>query len=141
MASNMDIVFDEPSIGRLEVLSWNHGVSQQPAGTRSSGGGSAAHESLRFTKYVDAKSNELMQACWNGRQFHSAVLTVYRAGDDDRLVVFLKVTMTHVVISNYSVSGGPGDLPVENISLDYGIVAYEYFHHKAIDSETHDTPK
>jgi type VI protein secretion system component Hcp len=34
--------------------------------------------------------------------------------------------MQHVVISNYSVSGGPGDVPVENVSLDYGTVMYEY---------------
>jgi type VI secretion system secreted protein Hcp len=30
------------------------------------------------------------------------------------------------VISNYSISGGPGDVPVENVSLDYGIIQYSY---------------
>ena len=39
--------------------------------------------------------------------------------------------MTHVVISNYSVSGGPGDIPVENVALDYGIISYEYISPKS----------
>ncbi len=39
--------------------------------------------------------------------------------------------MQHVVIANYSVSGGPGDMPVENVSLDYGIIQYNYMDQKA----------
>jgi type VI secretion system secreted protein Hcp len=35
-----------------------------------------------------------------------------------------------VVISNYSISGGPGEIPVENVSLDYGIVQYTYVNQK-----------
>lgn len=34
--------------------------------------------------------------------------------------------MEHVIIANYSVSGGPGDLPVENVALDYGTIQYIY---------------
>jgi len=43
--------------------------------------------------------------------------------------------MEHVVIANYSVSGGPGDLPVENVSLDYGIVNYIYVDQKKDDAQ------
>jgi type VI protein secretion system component Hcp len=42
--------------------------------------------------------------------------------------------MQHVVILNYSVSGGPGDIPVENVSLDYGTVQYTYIDQKHGDS-------
>ena len=41
--------------------------------------------------------------------------------------------MEHVIIANYSVSGGPGDLPVENLALDYGIIQYSYIPQKAAD--------
>jgi type VI protein secretion system component Hcp len=34
--------------------------------------------------------------------------------------------MTDVVISNFSISAGAGDLPVENISLAYGKIIYTY---------------
>jgi type VI secretion system secreted protein Hcp len=44
-----------------------------------------------------------------------------------------------VIISNFSVSGGPGDIPVENVSLDYGIVEYTYKQQKQADeSAMHD---
>ena len=36
-----------------------------------------------------------------------------------------------MIIANYSVSGGPGDIPVENVSLDYGIIQYNYKDRKA----------
>jgi type VI secretion system secreted protein Hcp len=39
----------------------------------------------------------------------------------------------HVVISNFSISGGAGDVPVENVSLDYGIVKYTYKPQKRLD--------
>jgi type VI protein secretion system component Hcp len=45
-------------------------------------------------------------------------------------VEYLTVAMEHVIISNYTVSGGPGDIPVENVSLDYGTVRYDYKEHK-----------
>ena len=50
--------------------------------------------------------------------------------------------------ANYSVSGGPGDIPVENVSLDYGIVQYTYLDQKHADGTadsnlpaTHDLEK
>ena len=47
-------------------------------------------------------------------------------GATDNAVKYLEIVMEHVVISNYSVSGGPGDVPVENVSLSYGKVQYTY---------------
>lgn len=36
------------------------------------------------------------------------------------------MVLQNVIIANFSVSGGPGDVPVENVSLDYGSVTYTY---------------
>ena len=151
MATNMYLKFEEPAVtgastaaghhGEIEVLSWNHGFGQPTSPTRSSAGSGtveqATHQSFTFTKYLDSATNELLKYCWSGKQFKKATLTCYRSDSagDGKPVQFLEVVMEHVVISNYSVSGGPGDIPVENVSLDYGIVQYHYTDQKRHDSD------
>ena len=142
MATSMFIKFDMPSIvgssqapdhaGEIEVLSWSHGFVQPTSPTRGSAasGGmeQATHQNFTFTKYLDASTDDLLKHCWSGKQFGKVTLTCYRAdgSDHNKTVEYLGVVMEHVVISNYSISGGPGDIPVENVSLDYGIIQYNY---------------
>jgi type VI secretion system secreted protein Hcp len=142
MASNMYLEFTDPAVEgsstagghekKIEVLSWSHGFVQPSSPTRSSAGAGtveqASHQNLTFTKYLDTATNALLKFCWSGKQFKTATLTCYRSdgATDNKPVEYLKIVMEHVVISNYSVSGGPGDLPVENVSLDYGTVQYNY---------------
>ncbi|HEX7154200.1 MAG TPA: type VI secretion system tube protein Hcp [Thermoanaerobaculia bacterium] len=149
MSSNMYIKFETPNIEaassaaghekEIEVLSWNHGFVQPTSPTRSTAGAGtveqATHQNISFTKYLDASTHALLKHCWSGKQIGKATLTCYRASGatDNKPVEYLKVVMEHVIISNYSVSGGPGDLPVENVSLDYGIVQYNYVDQKAAD--------
>jgi type VI secretion system secreted protein Hcp len=137
MATNMYIHFEKPAIGQeeIEVLSWNHGFSQPASPTRGGGSGSvdqATHQNLVFTKYLDRATNELLKYCWSGKDFGRVTLTCYRASGatDQKPVLYLKVVMQHVIISNYAVTGGPGDIPVENVALDYGTVQYEYISQK-----------
>ncbi|HYK01917.1 MAG TPA: type VI secretion system tube protein Hcp [Thermoanaerobaculia bacterium] len=149
MATNMYIKFEEPAIEaastaaghekELEILSWSHGFNQPTSATRSTAGGGtveqAAHSNLSFSKYLDSSTHALLKYCWSGKQIGKATLTCYRSSGatDNKPVEYLKVVMEHVIISNYSVSGGPGDLPVENVSLDYGIIQYNYVDQKHAD--------
>ena len=149
MASNMYLKFEEPNVEgsstadghakEIEILSWNHGFVQPTSPTRSSAGAGtveqATHQNLSFTKYLDTATNDLIKNCWSGKQFKTATLTCYRSDGavDNKPVEYLKIVMEHVVIANYSVSGGPGDVPVENVSLDYGIVQYNYKEQKHAD--------
>src|SRR3954454_15025135 len=143
MATNMYLKFEGPAIaggstrpghqGEIELLSSNHGFVQPTSPTRSGGGSEQAnHSNLTFTKYLDAATNELLKYCWGGRQIEKATISCFRSEghSDDPPVVYLTIVMEHVVIANYSISGGPGDLPVENISLDYGIIRYSYIDQK-----------
>ena len=155
MATNMYIKFEEPAIEgsggaaghekEIEILSWSHGFSQPTSPTRSTAGSGtveqANHSNFTFTKYLDSATNALLKYCWSGKQIGKATLTCYRSSgaDDNKPVEYLKVIMQHVVISNYSVSGGPGDIPVENVSLDYGIIQYNYVNQK--DAGTGGTAK
>ena len=154
MASNMYIKFEEPAIEAgstaagheddIEILSWNHGFSQPTSPTHSfAGSGSveqADHMNLSFTKYLDSSTHSLLRYCWAGKQIGKATLSCYRAdgAEDNQPVKYLEVVMEHVVVANYSVSGGPGDIPVENISLDYGIVQYTYTSQKKDSGESGD---
>ncbi|MEO8381193.1 MAG: type VI secretion system tube protein Hcp [Acidobacteriota bacterium] len=149
MAINMYLKFEEPAVtasstaaehvGDIEVLSWSHGFVQPTSPSRSSAGSGtveqATHQNFSFTKYLDTATDQLLKNCWSGKQFAKATLTCYRADGaaDNKPVEYLKVVMEHVVIANYSVSGGPGDVPVENVSLDYGIVQYTYKDQKHAD--------
>lgn len=142
MEANMYLKFEEPAIEgtstapghakEIEVLSWSHGFTQPTSPTRSSaGGGSAAqanHSSLSFTKYIDAASNELLKYCWGGQQIGKATLTCLRSSGaaGDKPVEYLRVALQHVIISDYRVSGGVGDVPTENVSLDYRTVQYTF---------------
>ncbi len=155
MATNMYIKFEDPAIDgsstaeghskEIEVLSWNHGFAQPTSPTRSAGGSGtveqATHQNLTFTKYLDGATNALLKMCWSGKQIGKATLRCFRSDGTpaNTPVEYLQVVMQHVVISNYSVSGGPGDIPVENVSLDYGTVQYIYKDQKQPDgSAKHD---
>lgn len=132
--ANMFIKFEEPAIEgsstvsgherEIEVLSWSHGFAQQSSPTREGSAEHAHHANLTFTKYLDVATNTLLKLCWNGKQIGKATLSCYRG--DGAKEKYLEVEMKHVIIANYSVSGGPGDIPVENIALDYGVIQYKY---------------
>ena len=142
MATNMYIKFEGPAIEggssanehakEIEMLSWNHGFSQPTSPTRSTAGSGtveqANHQNFSFSKYTDSATDDLLKMCWTGDQIDKATVTCYRAASatDNKPVEYLKVIMEHLVVSNFSISGGPGDIPVENISLDYGIIQYNY---------------
>ncbi len=142
MTSNMYMKFEMPSIagasqapghiGEIEVLSWSHSFAQTTRPLRNQATTEvvepATHANFTFTKYVDSSTNDILKICWAGKQIGKATLTCYRADGStgDTPVEYLVVVMEHVVISNYSISGGPAGVPVENISLDYGIIQYIY---------------
>jgi type VI secretion system secreted protein Hcp len=149
MATNAYLKFEEPGIqagstaseheNEIEILSWNHGFSQPTSPTRSNAGSAtveqANHQNFSFSKYLDSATHDILKYCWSGKQIGKATVACFRSdgATDNKPVKYLEVLMEHVVISNYSVSGGPGDVPVENISLDYGIVQYTYTSQKKAD--------
>ncbi|MEM9556799.1 MAG: type VI secretion system tube protein Hcp [Acidobacteriota bacterium] len=147
MATNMYLKLDGIEGGctaaghekEIEILSWHHGFSQPTSPVRSSAGSGtveqANHQALAFSKYIDGATDDLLKACWDGSQIKEGILTCYRSdgATDNKPVEYLRVTMEKIVVSNLSISGGPGDVPVENISLDYGTVKYTYVPQKRAD--------
>ena len=146
MATNMYIEFT-PALktevtvdghkNHIEIMGWNHGFSQPTSPVRSSAGAGtveqANHMNLSFTKYLDGSTTDVLKKCWAGEQFDTAKVHCYRASKENKPVKYLEVEMKHVIIANYSISGGPGDIPVENVSLDYGVLTYKYLPQKRAD--------
>lgn len=138
MATNMYIKFDgvdgesedKNHAQWIEILNWSHGFSQPSSPVRASSGSTvekANHSSLNFTKYMDIATKDLLQACWNGKQYPKVDIECFRSdGTDDNAIKYLMINMEQVVISNYSFSGGGGDIPIENLSLSYGKITYTY---------------
>jgi type VI secretion system secreted protein Hcp len=116
----------------LEVLSFSHSFTQPTSPSRSTAGGGtverATHADFTISKYLDASTDDLIKACWAGKTIATAQLQAYRSdGEGNKAALYLQVDFEQVVISNYSISGGPGDIPTENVSLSYGKVTYSYY--------------
>jgi len=113
----------------IEILGWSHSFSQPTAAVRSSSGSTAEkanHSDLSFTKYLDNATDAILSTCWKGEQLKKATIECYRADGTDVGTKYLTIDMEFAIVSNYSISGGGGDIPLENISLSYGTVAYTY---------------
>lgn len=148
MAGNMFLEITGPDIkgsstdskhkDQLQILSWGHSFSQPTSPTRSAAGGGtveqAAHAPFSFTKYTDSATDDLLKYIWNGKQIKKCVFSAYRAdGGNSVGVLYLKIEMEQVIISHFSVGGGAGDIPVENVSLNYGKISYTYMQQKKED--------
>jgi type VI secretion system secreted protein Hcp len=122
----------------VEVLSWSHGFSQPASPIRSSTGSTierANHSDFSITKYLDSATDDLLKACWSGDQFKSVDLECFRADGDNAPIKYLEVNMEDVIVSNVNLSGGGGDIPIENISLGYSKVTYKYDSKKKSDAK------
>jgi len=120
---------DEGHVGWIEILSFHHGLSQSIGGSRSSGGAATAgrvdHQDFTITKELDKSTPMIHLHCCNGKHIPKIELELCRAGEDKNL--FMKYTLSDVVISNVTPSGMAGtNMPSENLSLNYGKIEWEY---------------
>lgn len=137
MASNMYIKFDDV-VGEatdtnhtdwIEILSWNHGFSQPASPLRGSSGSTvemANHSDFNFTKAIDSATDDLIGACWKGLQYEKVTVECFKSDGGNEPIKYLEIDMEDVVVSNFSISGGQGSLPMENVSLAYSKIKYIY---------------
>ena len=131
MTSKSYVRFEEPDIagastapghqGEIDVLSWTQSVVP-PAGSEQD------PQHLSFTKYLDGVTKSLLESMRNGKQFRRVTITCFRTegAAGNQPAKYLTIAMEHVVIDDYAISSGPGDVSVENISLRYGLIQYDY---------------
>ena len=46
--------------------------------------------------------------------------------DDTAAVRYMYYVLTHAIISNVQISGGAGDIPIETVSFNYGLIYWKY---------------
>lgn len=147
MASNMFIKFDgvdgeSTDVNHdkwIEILSWSHSFSQPASPLRDSTGSTierANHADFSITKYLDTATDDLLKSCWSGKQHETVAVECFRSDGNNAPIKYLEINMDDVIISNFSISGGGGDIPMENISLAYSKVKYTYIDKIKADATT-----
>ncbi|RLC16079.1 MAG: Hcp1 family type VI secretion system effector [Deltaproteobacteria bacterium] len=143
MATNLFLQLDSITGGAtdenhqdwIEIFSWSHSFDQPTAPVSKSGGQAAAtemcnHAPISVTKYLDEATYAILSKTWSGKVLPKGKIECFRAGGEDNPIKYLEVEMEDVVVSNYSISVGEGDMPMENISLSYGKVTYNHIPYK-----------
>ena len=102
----------------------NHGKTHNGGG---GGSGKVEVQDVSLTKYVDTSSPNLILACCKGSHFDNAVLTVRKAGGDDKPMEYVKIKMTEVFITSVSTGGSGGEERLtENVTLNFAKVEFDY---------------
>jgi type VI secretion system secreted protein Hcp len=121
---------DSAHANQISVLSWSHSFNQPTSPTRSAAGGGtveqANHADFSITKYIDSATDDLLKACWTGKQIAAGTFTAFRSSGTGDGVNYLLIAFKNIIVSNYSISGGTGDVPVETVTLSYSSVSYKY---------------
>lgn len=114
----------------IDVLSWSWGMTQSGSAHSGGGGGGGkvkVHD-LKFKKWVDKATPNLMMACSNGKHYPKAVLTVRKSGENP--VEYIKITMENVLIKSVITSSpaqeGADDNMKEDVVLNFSKVKTEY---------------
>lgn len=117
---------DEKHKGWIEILTFTHGVIQ-PATAASSGGARSAERAtlndLTCAKNLDKATPKLFQYCCNGKHIKEVKIEACRATGDKQK--YLEIVMSDVIVSSFSIGSG-SDLPMDQISFNYGKIEYIY---------------
>jgi len=115
----------------IDIESWSWGENN--AGSHAAGGGGGAGkvsmQDFNFTMRVNKASPKLLLACANGLHVKEGLLTCRKAGKDQQ--EYLKVKFTDLLVSSFQTGGSSGDVvPVDQISLNFAKIEYEYYPQK-----------
>lgn len=114
----------------FEVESFSHMLHQPGSGCASGSGfatgGYAQHGELQISKLLDKSSPKIWLSCAKGTPLKSVLLECWRAIDENKK--FLEIKLTKAAISSVQYSGSPGQpRPVENIDIAYAKIEWKYF--------------
>lgn len=111
----------------IQLESWSWGETN--TGSHSAGGGGGAGkvsmQDFHFTMSLNTATPKLFLACATGEHIKEALLTCRKAGGEQQ--EYLKIKFTDLLVSSYQTGGsGGGDIPTEQISLNFTKIEYEY---------------
>jgi type VI secretion system secreted protein Hcp len=118
--------------GEIEIESFSFAEIQPISQTQGGGGavGKVKMGNFNFVITASKASPRLMVACATGVHIKEAILTCRKSGTEQQ--EFMKFFLKDVLVSAYQVNGGGGAVvPVEQFSLDFAKIEYEYREQKA----------
>jgi type VI secretion system secreted protein Hcp len=118
---------DKAHKGKIDILSWNWGLSNSGTFHHGSGGGAgkASFNDISITKYIDAASPNIMLFCANGKHFAKGKIIVRKAGENP--LEYLHIDFDKVMVASYRTGGSGGEERLtENITLNFSKVKVEY---------------
>lgn len=124
---------DKKHPNEIQLESWSFGETNSGSHRAGGGGGSGKVDmsDFNFVKKSDKSSPKLFLACATGEHIPEALLTCRKAGKDQQ--EYYKVTFKDLLVSSFqtSGSGGSDNLPMEQISLNFAAIKFEYQEQKA----------
>lgn len=115
----------------IDIESWSWGATQ--SGSHAYGGGGGAGkvnmQDFNFTMRVNKASPKLLLGCSSGQHIKGALLTCRKAGKEQQ--EYMKIKFTDLLISSFQTGGSNGaEVPVDQISLNFAKIEYEYYPQK-----------
>jgi len=117
----------------IDLESWSWGETQ--TGTFSGGGGGGAGkvsmQDFHFVMKMSKATPKLMLSCATGQHIKKAELICRKAGGKQEN--FLTIKFTDLLVSSYQTggSGGSSIVPMDQVSLNFSKIEFEYAQQKA----------
>jgi len=116
----------------IDVQSWSWGEtnSGDAAHRGGMGAGKVAAQDFHFVMHTNKATPKLMEHCATGQHIKDATLTCRKAGKEQQ--EYLKIKMSDLIVSSFQQGGSAGDVvPVDQVSLNFSKIEYEYKAQKA----------
>jgi type VI secretion system secreted protein Hcp len=124
---------DDKHSNEIQLESWSWGETNSGTNVYGAGGGAGkvSMQDFHFVMTVNKASPKLLLACANGDHIATAKLTCRKAGKEQQ--EYLVIDFTDLLISSFQTGGsaGGGLLPVDQVSMNFTSIKYEYKPQKA----------
>lgn len=117
---------DAKHSGEIDVESFSFGVSNGASFSVGGGGGAgrASFQDLTITKLADTATPLLVKACTTGEHIVKGLLTVRKAGGEQR--EYYKIELKDIIVTGVTNTGANGGVPTELISLSFAEMKLVY---------------
>ncbi len=121
----------------IEILDFEHEMSQPSSATASSAGGGTTervdHEDIQITKHIDKASPKIYEALSKGTHIPNVLIEFCRAGGDK--LKYMEIKLEQVIISYAKPGGSKNDdaFPTEDVKFNYGKIKWTYTQQKRAD--------
>jgi type VI secretion system secreted protein Hcp len=115
---------------KIELMSYSHNVAMQVTNDVSNSERTSGRPHIgefTVTKFIDTSTPTLNEYCCAGKPITEVKITIGRnaAEGSGQILPFIVYTLSNVVFSNVSVSGGTGGKPVETLSMNFTKIKWE----------------